>query len=473
MSEIINNEPQKGALGSLYYVLLVLALGVFMTALDSIIFSPALPTIVGDLHTSFDWVAWTMTIYMLFFAAIMPLGGKLSDVFGRKRVYIAGIALFTLGSFLSSLSWDIYSLIAFRGIQAIGGGLVLPAALAAMSSAAPKEQQGKTMGALMAMSAVAMVIGPSVGGYFISHFGWRSVFYINIPIGIIAIILALRFKESYGEKGHHIDLVGSGLLTSGLAAILLGMVRLESLPLTDLTVFPFFLAAILLGVILVVYEKRVPEPILDMATIARGNVLSLNVAALLTSVSLGCAMMYVPSFAQLVLHMNVEDSSNILTPLSVSLLIAAIVGGILIDKFGSKPILLIGTMISVVGVFGMAQYVNDSLSLAIVLAIIGLGMGIGMGAFQIIMISFMPKSEVGTGTGILNTFRNSGMTVGSVIGGFFLADATSKVVTYAQAFSNIFWFGTVISILAVIMIAYLIVIDRKRIDIPVSVPAQQ
>ena len=199
MSEIINNEPQKAALGSLYYVLLVLALGVFMSSLDMIIFSPALPTIVGDLHTSFDWVAWTLTIYLLFFAAIMPLGGKLSDVFGRKRVYIAGIAMFTLGSFLSSLSWDIYSLIAFRGVQAIGGGLILPSALSAMGSVAPKDKQGKTMGSLMAMSAVAMVIGPTIGGFIIAHFGWRSVLYINIPIGILAIILALRFKESYGE----------------------------------------------------------------------------------------------------------------------------------------------------------------------------------------------------------------------------------------------------------------------------------
>lgn len=469
MSEIINNEPEKAALGSLYYVLLVLALGVFMSALDMIIFSPALPTIVGDLHTSFDWVAWTMTIYMLFYAAIMPLGGKLSDVFGRKRIYIAGIALFTLGSFLSSLSWDIYSLIAFRGLQAIGGGLVLPAALSAMSSAAPKNQQGKTMGALMAMSAVAMVIGPSIGGYFIAHFGWRSVFYINIPIGILAILLALRFKESYGETSHHIDIGGSAMLTGGLSAILLGLVRLETLPLTDITVFPFFIAALILGVLLVVYEKHVPEPILDIPTIARANVFSLNLAALLSSVSLGCAMMYVPSFAQMVLHMNVEDSSSILTPLSVSLLVAAILGGILIDRFGSKPVLLLGSMISVVGFFGMAQYVNDSLSLGVVLGILGLGMGIGMGAFQIIMMSFMPKSETGTGTGILNTFRNSGTTVGSIIGGFFLADATSKVVTYGQAFGNIFWFGTAISILAVVMVVYLIVIDRQKADIPAPV----
>jgi EmrB/QacA subfamily drug resistance transporter len=461
MSEVLENDHEKRAMGALYYVLLVLALGVFMTSLDSIIFAPALPTIVGDLHTSFNWVSWTMTIYMLFYAAIMPLGGKLSDVFGRKRIYMAGIAMFTIGSFLSSMSWDIYSLIAFRGVQAIGGGLVLPAALSAMSSAAPKNQQGKTMGSLMAMSAVAMVIGPTIGGYFISHFGWRSVFYINIPIGILAIILSLRFKESYGETKHHIDIVGSALLTGGLSAILLGLVRLESLPLTDLTVFPFFIAAAVIGVLLVIYEKRVPEPILDIPTIGRANVFSLNLAALLSSISLGCAMMYVPSFAQMVLHMSVEDSSNILTPLSVSLLVAAIAGGILIDRFGTKPILLIGMIISAVGLFGMAQYVNDSISLGIFLAVIGLGMGVGMGAFQIIMVSFMPKSEIGTGTGILNTFRNSGMTVGTVIGGFFLADATNKVVTFGQAFGNIFWFGTVISILSAVMVVYLIYVDRN------------
>ncbi len=125
MSENIT-KSNRSIWASPYFLLLVLALGVFMTAMDSYIFVPALPTIVKDLNTSLDWVSWTMTIFMLFWTAIMPIAGKLSDIYGRKRIYLLGVGIFTLGSILSSISWDIYSLIAFRGLQAIGAGLVMP-----------------------------------------------------------------------------------------------------------------------------------------------------------------------------------------------------------------------------------------------------------------------------------------------------------------------------------------------------------
>jgi hypothetical protein len=151
-------QAAKLGLGLMWLVFMNIALGIFMTAIDSYIFVPALPTIVRDMNTSLDWVSWTMTIFMLFMTAIMPLAGKLSDIYGRKKVYMAGIAIFTLGSLASSLSWDIYSLIAFRGIQAIGAGLVFPAAIAALNSAAPEDKKGKTMGLMMAMAAVSVVL---------------------------------------------------------------------------------------------------------------------------------------------------------------------------------------------------------------------------------------------------------------------------------------------------------------------------
>ena len=287
MSENISGENKKSIFTSPYFVMIVLMLGVFMMMLDSYIFSPALVTIVNDFNTSFDMVAWIMTLYMLVSTAVMPLAGKLSDIFGRKKIFIAGVLFFTLGSLLSSLSWDIYSLIAFRGVQALGGGIIMPAALAAMSSAAPPDKLGKTMGAMMSMGALAMIIGPNIGGFFIEQFGWRSIFYINIPIGILAILLALKFRESYGDDKHHIDLLGSALLAGGLGALVLGLNRLESLPLTDITVFPFFVAAVVLGIVLYMFEKRTKEPILDIPLIMKGDVLSLNLGMMMSMFGTG------------------------------------------------------------------------------------------------------------------------------------------------------------------------------------------
>ena len=462
MSDLTVTENKKSVLRSPYFVMVVLMLGVFMTSLDSFIVSPALPIMVGDLNTSFALVAWSITIFFLLYTAVMPLGGKLSDVFGRKRIYIAGVAIFTIGSLLCSLSWNIYSLIFFRAIQAIGGGLVQPAALSTMNNSAPEDKRGKTMGVLMSMAAVAMVVGPNLGGYFVQHFGWRTVFYINLPIGVLSILLALMFTESYGETKQHIDVIGSGLLVSTLAALLLGLVRLETLPFSDITVFPLIAASVLLAILLVSYEKRTQNPILNIPLLIRGDILSLNLAYMLLSGSLTLIIIYIPSFAQVVLHLNVQDSGTILTPLSVVLMISAVLGGILIDKFGAKPILMISSLATGAAIFGVSLYVSDSLSLAIMLALLGLSLGLGLGAFQIIMMSYMPESEKATGSGILGTFENIGGSVGSVIGAFFLADAAKKAITLSQAFSNIFWAGAIIAIIATVLVAYLTIQDYRK-----------
>ncbi len=461
----VTAETKKSIWESPYYVMIVLMLGVFMMALDMYVFAPALPIIVNGFNTSYDWVAWTMTIYMLISTAIMPLGGKLSDVFGRKRLYIFGILCFTIGSFACSLSWDIYSLIVFRALQAIGGGIIIPAALSAMGSVAPPDKQGKTMGVLMAMSALAMIIGPNIGGYIIQNFGWRWVFYINIPIGVLAILMALKFHESYGNEQHHIDFLGAILIGGSLASLLLGLVRLETLALTDITVFPLFIASAIMLVLLYLYERRTKEPILDIPLLFKGEVLSLNVAMLVTSLGLTAGMLFVPSFAQVVLHMNIQDSGTILTPMSISLLVFAIVGGVLLDKLGAKPMLVIGSLVSIVSMYALAYYVTDSTSLAIVLATMGAGFGLGMGAFQVLMLSLTPGTEKGTSSAILNTFKGVGGAIGPVIGGFFLTNAANKMYTIAQAFNYIFLFATAMGVLALVFLAYLALAGRHKADI--------
>ena len=458
-------ENKTGIGSSPYYILIVLALGVFMTAIDAFIFIPALPTIVTDLNTSYSTAAWVLTIFMLFFTALLPLSGKLSDAFGRKKLFITGIAVFVIGSLAASISWNIYSLIAFMGIQGIGAGLVLPTALAAINEAAPKGQSGKMMGLLVALSSVALIIGPNLGGYLIQNFGWKTIFYINIPIGILAIIMALKFKESYGETTHHIDIIGSALLVGSIAMILISFVRLESLPFTDITVFPLFIASIIMFITLILYERHTPEPILNIPLLKKGKVLSLNLANLFSNLALFTAFVYVPMYAQLVLKLNVQDSGVLLTPLSISMLIMALIGGVLLDKFGAKRVLLLGSPILSLGLFILTYYVTGSTGLAITLAIIGLGMGLTLSAYQLLMLSYMPKGEEATGAGILNTFKGVGNTLGPVIGAFFLVNVTKA--TLSQAFSNIFLFGTVASIIAVALLIFLAINDRPS-NKPVS-----
>ncbi len=457
-NEIIENK--KGLGSSTIFVMIVLALGVFMTAMDAYIFVPALPTIIADLQTSLNWATWTLTTYMLFMTAIMALAGKLSDVFGRKKLYIIGVTTFVIGSITASLSWDIYSLIASMGLQGIGAGIVLPSALSSMNDSAPENQRGKTMGVLMAMSSIATIVGPNIGGFLIQNFGWRTVFHINIPLGIMAVLLAFKFKETYGNQDQHIDYIGSALLVGTIASMLLGIIGLESAPFTDVSVFPLIIAAAVLFIALIAYEKRVSEPILDIDVLKKPKILSLNFAILLSGIGTFMAFTYVPTFAQTVLNLNVQDSGTVLTPLSVAVCITAILGGVLLDKFGSKRMLLLGSPLLIAGLFGLTYFVTDSTGLAICLAVIGVGVGFTWSAFQLLMMSFMPKEEEATGVGILNTFKGVGSTVAPVIGACFLVSATSRMGNLSQSFSNLFLFGAVTSIIALVLVIIVIITDK-------------
>ena len=461
MGEYRTDKTNKKGIGEApFFVMIVLALGVFMTGIDAYIFIPALPTLIKDLNTSFELVSWTLTVLMLFMTAIMPLAGKLSDVFGRKRLYIMGVATFITGSFAASFSWDIYSLIVSMAIQGIGAGIVLPSAISTMNDSAPVDQRGKTMGVLMAMSSLAMIIGPNIGGFLIQNFGWRTIFYVNIPIGILAILLAFKFKESHGETNPHIDYMGSLLLIGSIATMLLALVRVQSLPFTDITVLPLFIASIVLFISLIKYEKRVSEPILDIPLLKKSKILSLNIAILLSGLATFTAFTYVPTFAQLVLNTNVQNSGLLLTPLSITVLITAILGGVLLDKFGAKRMLLLGSPVLSAGLFWLAYCVTDSISLSVALILIGIGMGFTTSAFQVLMMSFIPRNEEGTGVGVLNTFKGIGGTIGPIAGSFFLGAALSGTITYSHAFSNLFLFGTVVSIIALILLVIVVIMDK-------------
>ncbi|MCE7698523.1 MAG: MFS transporter, partial [Methanobacterium paludis] len=250
------------------------------------------------------------------------------------------------------------------------------------------------------------------------------------------------------------------LLIGTIATMLLALVRVQTLPFTDITVFPLVIASIVLFVSLIAYEKRVSEPILDIPLLKRGKILSLNIAILLTGLATFTAFTYVPTFAQMALNMDIQNSGLLLTPLSITVLITSILGGVLLDKFGAKRMLLVGSPILSAGLLGLAYYATDSITLSVSLVLIGIGMGFTTSAFQVLMMSFIPKDEEGTGVGVLNTFKGIGGTIGPLTGSFFLGAALSGTITFSHAFSNLFMFGAVVSIIAIILLVIVVVMDK-------------
>lgn len=452
-----------------YYVLVVLILGAFMVGLDVDVFAPALVPIVTDLRTTYDMAAWVTISYILCSTAIMPLAGKMSDIYGRKRIFIAGVGLFTLGSLLSSLSWDAYSLIAFRAVQALGGGIIMPTAFAAIGNIAPPEKMGKMMGLLGSIGALTMILGPAIGGFTVEHFGWRAVFYINIPIGILAVLLAFAFNENYGSTSSRIDVIGSALMSFGLGILLLGVNQLGSHPLTDITVFPLFLIALLLGVTLYWYERRTPEPVLDMALLFRGDILAINLAFLMVFVGLMCTAGYTATFAQVVLGLSIQDSGTIMTPVSITLFLASLAGGVLLDKAGFRPVIFASGATLAAGLAGMAIFVHSSLSLAVDLVLIGAGAGMGISAFQVALLSVTQRKEQGAIMGINATFKGIGSMIALLAGGYLLNEGTKGTITYGQAFTYLFGIGVLTIFIAMGLIVYFLVRTR-RTTIPATPP---
>lgn len=457
MNEQPNSKFKLSLSNSIYFKLVVLSMGVFMMGMDAYIFSPALVTIVKYFNTSYNWVSWTITVYILFTTAVMPLGGKLADVYGRKKIFSLGVAFFTLGSLLSSFSWSIYSLVAFRAIQAIGGGIILPSALSAISLYVPKEKQGKTMGILISSSVVATIIGPNIGGFLIENFSWRTIFYINIPIGILTILLVMLITEPHTQENHKIDLLGSLILGTILASTLLGLIGLESSPVYSMAVLPYFIISFFLLLILIIFENRISEPLLNLKLLTRKETLGLNFSFLLTFMAISCIVMFVPTFVQLILNSDIQISGTILTPYTLMVFVMSIIGGILIDKIGTKPILVIGLLIASFGFFLLANYVNNYIGLIIVLIIIAAGWGASSGAFQVNVLLSSPESEKGSSSAILNTFKGIGGMVTPIIGGFFLT-----TTNYTTAFNLIFLSASVLLLVADSLLFLVLVFPLAR-----------
>jgi MFS family permease len=279
---------------------------------------------------------------------------------------------------------------------------------------------------------------------------------------------------------------------------MLGIIRAETITLSDITVFPLFILAIVLLVALVLYEKRIDQPILNIPLLARGDVLALNLAALAFGFCFFSIVMFIPSYAQMSLGLSIQDSGSILTPLTLSVLIMAIIGGRLMDKYGMKPIILAGSVVMCISLFVLALYVTGSLELAAVLLVMGIGVGFCMGSFQNLMMSLVPNSEKGSASGIVNVFMNAGGILGPTIASFYLSDASKKLEamksammssgmpstgmdmgammvkavkdTMGAAYNDVFLLAAFVSVATVILLAYLLVRDYRMKASPIAAP---
>jgi len=428
-------RSEEGLTGrALTTVFAALMLGMFLAALDQTIVSTALPTIVGDLG-GLNHLSWVVTSYLLASTVTTPIYGKLGDMYGRKPIFLAAIVIFLVGSMLAGLSQSMTELIGFRALQGAGAGGLMVSAQAIIADIVPPRQRGRYMGLIGSVFAVASVAGPLLGGFFVDQISWRWVFYVNMPIGALAILIVVfRLRLHVPPTHHRIDYVGATLLTGGVGAlILLTTWGGSQYPWGSPTIAGLGIGGVILLAAFVWQERRAAEPILPL-TLFRSSVFSVASAMALTiGMAMFGAIIFIPLYLQLVYGVSATSSGLRMLPLIVGLLVASIASGRAISRIGRYKIFPIaGTAILVPGMFLLSRLgVSTAPWLASVyMLVVGIGIGLVMQVLVLVVQNDAKPENIGVTTSTATFFRSVGGSFGVAIFGTIFAARLSHQLSH-------------------------------------------
>ncbi len=402
-----------------------LMLGLLMASLDQTIVSTALTTISRDFHRP-DLYSWVITSYLLASTASTPLYGKISDLFGRKRIFQAAIVIFLIGSALSGLSQNMYELIAFRGVQGLGAGGLISLAMAIIGDVIPPRDRGRYQGYFGAVFGASSVLGPLIGGFFVDQASWRWVFYVNLPIGIVALLVVNRVLHlDHFPSRAHIDWVGAALLVAGVGLLLVGVQEAGQTASVTTSALAYGAAGLVLTIIFFLWESRSPEPILPLRLFSDRVFTVANLLAFVTGAVMFGAIIFLPQYMQTVRHVSPTMSGMRLLPLLGGMLFTSIGSGQIISRTGRyKAFVVAGTAITAVG-FAMLTQITIHTSfwlLSVIIFVAGAGLGMFMQTLVLAVQNSVQAKDMGVGTSTVTFFRNLGGAMGSAVLGAVLID---------------------------------------------------
>jgi EmrB/QacA subfamily drug resistance transporter len=409
-------------------VLFAVMLGLFLGALDQTIVGPALPTIVTNLAGNEIYV-WAVTIYLLTSTISVPFWGKLSDLYGRKPLFMIGIVIFLIGSALSGLSQDMTQLIAFRGLQGIGAGSLFPIALAIIGDLFSPAERGRYQGLFGAVFGIAFVIGPLVGGWLTESISWHWIFYVNVPIGLVSLYFIWRLLPvvKNPRATRNFDIVGGVIFTIAISFLLVGLTNKQFGEWTDPTVGGFIAIAIVGIVLFLIAETRAKEPIIPLGMFRNRTYTASLVSTFFASFAFFGAVIFLPRWLQIVQGFTPTWSGLGMLPLMIGLIGSSIVSGVLVARTGRYKWLVVGSIaVMALSTLLMTNLRADTpLPIAwLWMFIAGLGVGPSFSVFTIIVQNAVPFHQLGVATSNLTFFRQIGGTValalvGTVFGSEF------------------------------------------------------
>jgi EmrB/QacA subfamily drug resistance transporter len=406
-----------------------LMLGMFLAALDQTIVSTALPTIVGDLG-GLEHLSWVVTSYLLAATASTPLYGKLGDMYGRKPVFLAAILIFLAGSMLSGLSQSMGQLIAFRALQGMGAGGLMVGAQAIIADIVPPRERGRYMGLIGSVFAVASVAGPLLGGFLVEAISWRWIFYVNVPIGVLAVlVVTFRLHLHTPAQRHAIDYLGAGLLTAGVSALILVTTWGGTQYAWDSTVIVALGVGgvVLLGAF-IRQERRAAEPIIPLDLFRSAVFRVASALGFVIGLAMFGAIIFIPLFLQLVYGVSPTSSGLRMLPLMAGLLGASILSGRAISRIGRyKAFPVAGTAITTLGLFLLSRLEVDTAPwlASVYMLVVGIGIGLVMQVLVLVVQNDAPARDVGVATSTVTFARSMGGSLGVALFGAIFASRLS------------------------------------------------
>ncbi len=413
---------RKGLAG----IMISLMISLLLAALDSTIVGTAMPKIIGDLH-GMERYSWPFTAYMLFSTIAIVMFGRLSDVYGRKPVFLFGILFFLLTSALCGLASSMLQLIIFRGLQGIGGGVLVSSVFIIVGELFPPRERGKYMGLVVSMFGLASVLGPAVGGLITDHLNWRWVFYVNLPLGAVACILVsvLLPRFSPVAPDEPLDYKGAFFLLAALFPLFLALTWADTeYAWVSAQILGLLSCSALMFALFFIAERSARQPVLPLS-LFRDPIFRVSVAAMfLSSAVMFCGVIYIPLFLQTVLGGSATSSGMVTTPMMLGLTISAIVTGRVISWTGRYKMLGTGSFVIVAVSLALLARMTPSTTASQVLlysALFGIGSGIVMPSFNIAVQNAFPLRDLAVVSSSMQFFRNIGATIGTSAFGYVMS----------------------------------------------------
>src|SRR5436305_6907377 len=404
-------------------ITIALMLGMSLASLDITIVGTALPSIVGKLG-GITLYSWVFSVYLLTSTTTVPIYGKLADLYGRKPIFLVGSGLFILGSIACGTAQTMVQLIIFRAIQGLGAGAVLPIVLTIIGDIFALQERARVQGLFSAIWGLSSLIGPALGGLIVDHFSWRWVFYINIPFGLLSIVLLMiSLKEQVERKKHHLDYIGTLTLTTSVAALLFAVLQggttwaWDSLPSLAL-----FIAAIVFLAVFLWQEQRTAEPILPL-TLFKNRIIAISsIGGLILGILMFGITSFIPLFVQGVQGGTATNAGLTLTPFLLAWPIAATLSGRIVIRYGYRFSACLGTLLAAVGVVTLTTFNVHTTFTVIMVALffIGAGFGLASVAYVLSVQNVVPWNLRGVATASTQFFRTIGGTVGVAVMGTIL-----------------------------------------------------